>query len=298
MMVISEHLGAIVPLKDSSRYLLDRLFPRLATLGLPAILVVDNSEDPENQQYVRELCDQTGCHYVYRGTTKMRSLDYGAVWLRERGCTKAISIDDDALISRTWVDRCAEILETYDLCWGFGCCNDPSLIGRCIDADLNFVVAILPQRYWLHSGIYAFNIEPFEHLGGFTRLENRLSEDMALMAAFEENGFPTTITNQLLHEVMIDMTPSSWFGQKVRWMGELLTTSRWNILLLLPLPLWCALSPLLMYRVSRVTTLKFSATTYMLMPAITVAYAAAMVTSFLSMIRHGGVRWSGVLYKS
>jgi len=155
----------------------------------------------------------------------------------------------------------------------------------------------LPDEYWLHSGVYAFRIAPFRAVGGMTSIVDELSEDRALRRVFAAAGYRSIISNKLVHELMHDMRFSDWLRQKFRWMGELLLGSRKNVWLLAAAPVISLSSPLLMWRVSGKTGIRFSLKTYAAMPLVTGVYALVMAGEWARIAWQGGVVWSGRLYK-
>ena len=286
--------GIILPLKDPPLSTIRHVIRRISSLPLPAEnkIIIDGSE-PIISKKIQTMAFEEGLNYINNPGNKHVSIEISIQELRSRSKIDAvIVIDDDSLIDVRWVEIAKKLLERYDMVWGFSVCKDRGFIAGFVNIDLNVMVALLNQEYWLHSGVYAFRIDAFIDVGGFGKSGLKtLSEDHALFVRFTQKNKTIDINPALQHRVLNDKGFRDWFKQKIRWMGEILLISRINVfLILVSIPL-IVTSPLLMWKASKITQLSFPKKSFFSAPVAFMIYSIALLLAYCRIIRGKGISW-------
>ncbi len=289
----------ILPLKNPPLWTVRRVMRRIGSLPIPPEdkIIIDES-DPAISEKIQTMALENNLIYLYITGSKHKAIDIGIKELRSRSKTDAvIIIDDDSLIDDRWVEIAKKLLERYDMVWGFGFCRERDYIAGFVNIDLNVMVAMFDQEYWLHSGVFAFRLDAFLDVGGFGKLGLKtLSEDHALLVRFTHKNRTIDINPALQHRVLYNQGFRDWFKQKIRWMGELLLISRSNVfLLLISIPL-IIISPLLMWKASRITQISFPKKSIYSAPVAFMIYSIALLLAYNRIIRGKGFRWKGRNY--
>ncbi|MHA1265936.1 MAG: glycosyltransferase [Candidatus Helarchaeota archaeon] len=291
--------GIIIPVKNPPFPLIIQVLKSIKTLPLPktAMIVVDGSNRP-NATKVKRIVTQFQLPYVYEKGNKHLAIDKGITYLTQQGKVDMIIVlDDDSFIDMDWVLTAMHLLACADLVWGFGICSDPGWLAGLVNVDLNAMVALLDQEYWLESGVYAFRLDAYQAVGGFGRSGTMtLSDDHALGVKFIKNGKKIKISPALHHRLVNYRGIEEWFKQKIRWMGEILLISLRNVLLLLiAIPLIFT-APLLMWKASKITNLSFPLKTYWLAPIAFLGYTFALLLAYRDINQRKGIAWKNRRY--
>ena len=293
-------LGIVLPVKNPPLVILRHVIRRIASLPIPvdAKIVIDGSTPPIAEK-IRGLALENGLPYLYAPGSKHAAIDVGIQELRNRAKIDAVIVlDDDSLINARWIAIATDLLTRYDIVWGFGICKERDFVGGFVNIDLNVMVALLEREYWLESGVYAFRLDAYQEVNGFGKSGVKaLSEDHALAVRFAQKGRTLDVNSALHHRLLSHRGLKDWFRQKIRWMGEILLISRRNVLLsLLSLPL-AVVSPLLMWKASKITRLSFPARSYFTAPAAFGAYTIALLIAYRRIARGRGITWKGRKYQ-
>jgi len=293
------NIGIILPLKNPPLRSIQHVIRRISSLPIPPEnkIIMDGS-DPIISEKIQTMIFEKSLIYLTANGNKHVAIELCIQELRSRSKIDAvIVIDDDTLIDVRWVEIAKNLLEGYDMVWGFGVCKDSGFIAGFVNIDLNIMVALLNQEYWLHSGVYAFRIDAFLDVGGFGKLGLKtLSEDHALLVRFSQKNRTIDINPALQHRVLNDKGFRDWFKQKIRWMGEILLISRINVFLfLVSIPL-IVTSPLLMWKASKITQLSFPKKSFFSAPVAFMIYSIALLLAYCRIIRGKGISWKGQNY--
>ena len=247
---------------------------------------------------IQTMAFENGLIYLYNKGSKHVNIEISVQELRSHSKIDAvIVIDDDSIIDAKWVEVAKNLLERYDMVWGFGVCEERGFIAGFVNIDLNVMVALLDREYWLQSGVYAFRVDAFLDVGGFGKSGLKaLSEDHALLIRFTKKKRTIDINSALQHRVLCNQGFKNWFKQKIRWMGEILLISRFNIFLfIVSIPLIIT-SPLLMWKASKITLISFPKKSIFSAPITFIIYSITLLLAYNRIIRGKGFYWKDQIF--